>query len=366
VTPFRRWLLVALGIVALGSLPAAVSALPAASSDVTAGALRATILTSGDVPFSGYAESTGGLSLPVTTQFTSVANLLGGLTQLRVWWRGDSDWRVDQLSASGEVDVHASAGQLTTWNYEANLLTVERLSANDGVRLPVPADVLPPTLARRLLSQATDAEVSRLPSERIAGVNAVGLRLRPSEGDSTIDRVDIWADPQTGIALRVNGYQAGDEHPALSTSLLDFSRAAPSEQTVSPSIVSGARVALQSGDAINSLLRQFGLPSPPKTLAGVARNELLSTFGAVGVYGRGVTEFVAAPLSGRTGRPLLAELLKTPGMVRTGDDYQVGIGPLNLLLSNPGGGRTFWLLVGTVKPSLLAQASAQLPKGPPA
>ncbi len=61
----------------------------------------------------------------------------------------------------------------------------------------------------------------------------------------------------------------------------------------------------------------------------------------------------------------MADLVKIPGLVRTGDYYQVGLGPLNLLLSNPGGGRAFWLLVGTVKQPLLAQAAAQLPSGPP-
>jgi hypothetical protein len=363
VTPFRRWLLVAIGVVVLCSLPAAVAALPVSSSALSAAAVRAKILASGDVAFSGYAESEGGLSLPDTGQLNSVADLLGGLTQMRVWWRGGSDWRVDQLSVSGEVDVHSGDAQTSTWNYEANLVTLQP-TTSAAVRLPVPADVLPATLARRLLSQAADSEVTRLPDERIAGVDAVGLRLHPEDPDSTIDRVDIWADPQTGVALRVNGYQAGAANPALSTSFLDFSRAAPSEQTVGLSIVNGARVTYQNGDAVSSLLRQFGLQDPPSSLAGVSRNELLPAFGAIGVYGRGVTEFVAAPLSGRTGRPLLAELIKIPGMVRTGDNYQVGIGPLNLLLSNPGGGRAFWLLVGTVQPSLLAQAATQLPTGP--
>ena len=364
MTPFRRWLLVAVGVAVLCSLPAAVAALPVSSSPLTASAVRAKILASGDVAFSGYAESEGGLSLPDTDQLNSVADLLGGLTQLRVWWRSDRDWRVDQLSVSGEVDVHADSTQTSTWNYEANLLAVTRTPASVTVRLPMPADVLPATLARRLLSQSSDAEVTRLAAQRIAGVDAVGLRLRPADPNSTIDRVDLWADPQTGVALRVNGYQADAANPALSTSFLDFSRATPSAQTVDQSIVNGARVTLQNGDTISPLLRQFGLQAPPARLAGLARNELLPAFGAIGVYGRGVTEFVAAPLSGRIARPLLANLVKIPGLVRSGDNYQVAIGPLSLLLSNPGGGRTFWLLVGTVKQPLLAQAAAQLSSGP--
>ncbi len=349
------------GLVVLASLPAAVGALPVGSSAVTATQLRHQILASSHTPYSGYAESRGGLSLPVTSQLTSLSDLLGGLTQLRVWYRGPQDLRVDQLSVAGEVDVHADADGLTTWNYESNLAQVDPPLTGDDVRLPQPADVLPSTLGLRVLSQATDAEVSRLPVERIAGIDAPGLRLTPSVPDSTIDRLDLWADPVSGVVLRVQGYQRGAGAPALSTSFLDFSRATPAPATTAFQLTPGARLSVTQGDGLGGLIRRYGPQTiPPATLAGVSRNSVLTTLGTVGVYGRGITEFAAAAISGRVGFALRTQLLKTPGVTRTGDDYEIAVGPVTLLLANPGGDRAFYLLAGTVTPQLLTRAATDL------
>ena len=41
--------------------------------------------------FSGYAQSAGGLSLPVGDQLTDVADLLSDRTTMRAWYRGAHD-----------------------------------------------------------------------------------------------------------------------------------------------------------------------------------------------------------------------------------------------------------------------------------
>ena len=54
------------------------------------------------------------------------------------------------------------------------------------VRLPRHEDLLPPLLAERVLDGARPDELGRLPTRRVAGRLAVGIRLTPGSAQSTI------------------------------------------------------------------------------------------------------------------------------------------------------------------------------------
>ena len=161
MTSVRRWLVVLAGIAVLAALPAAVAALPSRTAAVSAATLLQRINSSSNQAYSGYAESSGGLALPVTDQFGSIADLFGGRSQLRVWWRSSADWRVDAVTFAGESDVHHDATGDWSWNYESNTVSRTDQTVAPAVRLPTATDLLPPQLARRLLSQASPSEASR-------------------------------------------------------------------------------------------------------------------------------------------------------------------------------------------------------------
>ena len=163
-------------------------------------------------PTRGYAEAAGSLQLPVTDQFSELASLLGERTRLRVWWRSGDDWRVDAIKTAGEIDLFHSASLTTQWDYEAEEATT---SVEQRIRLPRSSDLLPPQLGRLVLRDARPDEVTRIAAEPIAGVEAAGLRLVPAEPQSTIDHVDVWADPATGLPVRVEVYAEGADVPAL-------------------------------------------------------------------------------------------------------------------------------------------------------
>ena len=110
-----RWLVVVLVVAVLGALPALVARWPVSAPKVAAATLLARINGSSTRAYSGYAESTGGLALPVSSQFNSIADLFGGTTQMRVWWSSGSDWRVDTVVFSGESDVHQVGNQVWTF-----------------------------------------------------------------------------------------------------------------------------------------------------------------------------------------------------------------------------------------------------------
>ena len=142
-----RWLVVAAGTAVIVALPFAARLLPVGHSSITAADLLARIQGSTNVQYSGYAESSGGLALPVVTRFNSINDLFGDRTQLRVWWRGPDEWRVDSIDFAGERDLYRDPFGYWTWNYESN--TAERTNGyvTPIVRLPRADDLLPPTLA---------------------------------------------------------------------------------------------------------------------------------------------------------------------------------------------------------------------------
>src|SRR3954463_11235337 len=136
MTSVRRWLLVLTGTALLVALPGIVAALPAPARHLTAEALLPRTQQSPGVGFSGYAESDGGLALPVTNQFSELTDLFGGHRQLRVWWRSDIDWRVDSIGYTGETDTHTTDVGSWSWNYEANTATFTQYTGTPRVRLP--------------------------------------------------------------------------------------------------------------------------------------------------------------------------------------------------------------------------------------
>lgn len=357
-----RWSAVAAGVAVLVSLPLAVGALPARSTEVSATDLLRRVQASGGVGHSGYAESVGGLTLPLTTDFTALTSLFGDRTRIRSFWRGEEDWRIDALQTTGEASTYRTGNDDVTWDYEQDTSTV---SAEPVVRLPRVADVEPAALARRLLSEARTADVSRIPARRVAGRDAAGLRLRPSDPGTTIDRVDVWVDEASGLGLRVEVYGRGAARPVLETAFLDVSTAVPPASATrftpaDPSTIQGG-----TSSDLAARINLFAPVEAPATLAGLPGRPGIAGLGSIGSYGTGLTLLVAVPLPGRISRPLADELERTPGATRTADGIRLAVGPLSLLLTDDPGRRS-WLLTGTVTAETLDRAARQLIADPPA
>ena len=357
----------------LCALPYAVGQLPAGGSTVPASSLLDRVQASASIGYSGYAESTGTLALPVTTgEFSSVADLFGSTTQLRVWWRGAEDWRVDDVTATGEQDLHADGADLWSWTYESNTAELDRGAVDSSAHLPRPDDLVPASLARRLLSQAQSGEVQRIASKRIAGREAAGLRYVPSAPQSTIARVDVWALPGSGLPVSVAVYGRGSGPAIVSTTMLDLTPTAPAASTTAFTPPPGARIVQQQAPDLLSLADRLQTVPVPAELGGLSRDSISPPASAVTVYGSGVTVLIAIPIFGRTGSQVRDELTKAVGSAKTAGGITTSIGAVNLLLSDPvstgvfrGQGFSFrpqvsWLLVGTVTATTLARAGSDI------
>ncbi|MGU3433017.1 transcriptional regulator [Actinomycetes bacterium M1A6_2h] len=352
-----RWLAVALGLAVLVAAPSVIARLPVDESDTVATDLLARVQSSTATPYSGYAQSVGGIVIPVTDGLGGLPDLLGDTTTLRAWFRGPNNWRVDTIRLGGERDLYRSPTHLWRWDYEQNT-AVFTPAPEPSLRLPREADLLPPELGRRLLSEATADEVTRLPARRIAGRDAPGLRLVPNQPQSTVTEVDVWADPDTGVPLKVD-VLAGSGRPIVSTAFLDFSGATPDADVVSFVPPPGSTVSQEGGTDIASFADRIDTAGLPGTLSGLDLQRRDGQ-GSVGIYGRGVTELVAAPLPRRAGRTLVDQLRSAPGAVVDGNTVALSIGPLNALVTGPLTDGRRYLLSGTVTAQTLATAAQQL------
>ncbi len=357
----RRWSLVAAGVAVLLALPPLIGALPASDAGTPAGDLRAVALASADVPFAGYAQATGGLALPVGDQLTPVADLLADRTTMRAWYRGATDWRVDVVTATGETGVHRDAGGTWTWEFE------DAVAARADARplaLPSAPDLLPSALGRRLLSEATAEELTRSGAARVAGRDALGLRITPADEAASVTGVEVWVDAASGIPLRVQ-VSGGAAVPALETSFLSLDLATPAAAVTAFTPPPGAEVRLdaQQADLLEAARRARPV-ALPATLAGLPGRPVPGGPGAVGVYGRGITLLAVAVLPGRAGAALRDTLAVAPGAVVDDLGIRVAAGPLGLMLVEGGDRRPDWLLTGTVDLDALAGAAAELPPAP--
>jgi hypothetical protein len=354
----RRWTLVAVAVAVLLALPALIRALPADDAGTSAAALRRAALASDGVAFSGFAQSAGGLPLPVTPQLTSVADLLSERTTMRVWWRGDEDNRVDVVSASGETDVHRDPGGTWTWDFED--LTATRADAAP-LALPAAPDLLPSSLGRRLLSEATDGELSRIGARRIAGRDALGVRLRPSEAASSVAHVDVWVDPGSGLPLAVQVWAKGGRLSALDTSFLDLHVGRPAASVTAFDPPPGAKVrGSGEGDLLEQAARRFRAVRLPGELAGLPRRTLDGVPDGIGIYGRGITLLAVAPVPRRQADGLEDALRSAAGAVEEDAGVRVSTGPLALMLVDVPH-RGSYLLTGTVTGAALEQAAREIP-----
>ncbi len=360
----RRWALVGAAVIAVCLAPVAIAAIPRPGAQMDPARVRDLIKASADRPYQGYVDVDGYLGLPDLPGVDQFTGLLSGSTRLRAWYATPSSWRVAELTTAGETDTYRTADSTYVWDFARNLYT---RSIGDTPRLPRSADLLPPNLSRRLLDSA--GTVSPLAGQRIAGVNAVGVTWTPSDPDTTVGRVDIWADPHTGLPLRilVAGRGAGKVFDAR---FQQVDQRAPAHDLLIPSPPASAGYTVTTAQDLASAINGVANGPPlPVSLAGRAR--VATPAGVPGLrglaaYGQGVSAFATVIIPGRTGAQTIQRLHDAgavPVVIGNAEAYEMATPLVNVLvLRTPGTGRgrRTYLLAGTVAPEVLRQAAAEL------
>jgi hypothetical protein len=356
----RRWIVVLSVVAVLCALPLAVRAWPVRAAGPDAAALRERMLASADRPYQGYALSTGSMGLPELPRLAEVSALLSSTSQMRAWYAGRDRWRVDVVDTGAERGLYQTPNGQYVWDYAGNQLT--RVVGEQPARLPRAADLMPPDLARRLLAAADGDGIAPVPARRVAGVAAAGLRITPSDPRTTIGRVDIWADPSTGLPVQVEVTGRGADRPVVVTRFLELEQAAPNRDVLTPPDARpGMGFTVTITPDVVSALDRLRFARLPARLAGQPRRDPVGDLSAVAVYGTGLARWVVLPLPGRVG----AEAYD--GAERWGRDLDLPDGEavlisrslLSVVVLRPGGRRTY-LIAGLVEADLLRRAAAEL------
>jgi hypothetical protein len=348
-----RWALVAAAATVLCALPTVVGGFSAGSASVTVSRL----LGSATQPYSGYVRTQAELGLPNLPALGDVTSLLSGTTDIRVWYRAADANRVDVIDTVGERDVYQTPRGTFTWDYGTNLLT--RITGVTPVRLPRAGDLLPPDLARRVLAMDPGDTVAALPGRRIAGIDAAGLRLRPTDPATTVAQVDIWADPANGLPLRVEITARGGGRPILVSQFVDITLGPPPAADVAPPAQPNSQA---DAPEVLEALDTFGRFPLPTTLAGYRRQPQLTGLPGVGRYGTDLATFVVLPLPRDLGSSATDTALKagaTRSTVPRGQAVVIGIPLLTVLIEQVGSRRTY-LLAGFVNGTVLSRAATEL------
>jgi hypothetical protein len=354
------------GTAVLCAIPAAFDLRPVPGVRVDPAALKAKILGSTGVGYQGTVSSTGRLALPALPQFGDLTSLFSADTDMRVWYAGRAAWRVAVVDAQGERDTYQTPDGVYVWDFERNLVT--RIAGTVTVRLPWASDLVPADLARRVLGSAAPADrLSALPARRVAGVAAAGLRLVPADPDTTIGRVDVWADPDSGLPLAVEVASRTSASPLLTTRVLDLHRQAPDPAVLVPPRPGTAGFTTTSEPDLAAALNDRSFRLLPPTLAGRARTTTPGGVAGIGGYGTGLGMVVVVPLPGRFedrfidaaeqagGVPLVYQdgaLVERAGGL---DGYALGNSAVNTMVLRAG-----YLLAGFVTQDLLRRVGGEL------
>jgi hypothetical protein len=354
----RRWLAVAALVALLTALPPLISALPAPKIDMSPVRLFRSIRRSASVAYQGLAESNARLGLPNLEAAGRVASILGQKTRLRAWYRGPYAWRVDELAPVGEHGTYGDNGGI--WVWDSGRRTATRVNGFPEVRFPRAADLLPPELARRLANGVRPSEIAGLPAQRVAGIDAAGLRITPSTPNTTVAWVDIWADPSSGLPLRVEVGARGTAGVVVSSGFLEVAETVPRPSVLvfrPPHDAFVSRIVAPDFAQMVATYSPFVLPDV------VGARQRTTSLRAAGVYGRGFGTIAVLALPAQFSpvtHDELAKLRRVRGPWEQGHLVRTPL--LNGLVVEAR--RVVYMLAGAVTPGTLVRAARGLVSRP--
>ena len=223
---------------------------------------------------------------------------------------------------------------------------------------------MPPALARRLLGLVASGDrVSGLPARRIAGRSVSGLRVVPADRDTTVGRVDVWADPRSGLPVEVRVTARSTGRTSLTTRFLDLRQSRPAASAVAPRPAHGVTTARVETLDLLSRLASRTIERLPDDLAGRRAGSSSASIASVRAYSGGFSSFAVAPLPGRYGRRVF-DAAESAGAGRVdveGGEAVVMRTPVAtaMLVRGTGAFSTF-LLVGAVRAEVLRDAGREL------
>ena len=354
-----RWALVLAFVVLLCCVPVVLNLRPARAAEIAPAALLAKIAASRDQPFEGYAQASGLLPLPSLRNLEQVTALVSGLTEMRTWYAAKNNWRVDVINGGSERDLYQTPDAQYVWDYGDNQLS--RITGDQPVRLPRAADLVPTALVHTLIDLAAGETLSSIASRKVAGIDAAGIRITPAATGTTVQRIDLWADPATGLPLQAEVTARGGQRPVFTTRFLDLKYGTPKATVLTPPAPTGAIGYTETAapdllSAINR--RRYGLL--PDRLGELTRRDAVARISAVGVYGTGLDQLIVVSLPGRFGAQAYDQIATYGTKVTVPDGTSAAMIATGLLSVLVVRGQRTYLVAGLVGPAVLQATATDL------
>ena len=269
--------------------------------------LESRILGSQRLSFSGYAESDANFGLPALPAFSSVTPLLDGVTRMRVWQASPDRWRVDTLSDAGENDTYQAGANTFIWDSGEQLLT--GIYGAQVVRLPRAADLVPPALAVRIISEAGPGAKLEPPAAA-AGRRAERGRAGDHAGQPAVhDRAGRHLG-LAGIRAAAAAWRSSTAaRPSRPWKRSSFRSGpwTPDAGVLTPQRGPGTGFTTTTPSDFSGVLKNLDDEVLPGSLAGFARQP--SPVPQIGVYGSGLTAFAVLTFRRGIGGQLLSDAL---------------------------------------------------------
>jgi hypothetical protein len=332
-----RWAVVIGGTAALAAAPVVVANWPVPQVVAGVDELTTAVLESELEPYVGLVESRGGLRLPDLGRYDDEVAPFARQTRSRIWYDGPTLWRASELLVGGERGTYREPDLLWTWDSGDRDIEQSPRQGDEPLRLPRVMDLAPPELGRRLLDEAfrSGLQIDSIAPRRIAGHIGAGLRFEPSvDSPTTVEAVELWAQPTTGLVLRVDIYTAAGP-PIFETAFVDLDNIAPAADAVRfpADDIDPARIDRRPSDPIE-VLSGVAFARLPDQLGGLTRRNPPDQ--GVATYGSALEQVtvVAAP-SGSLGR----RIARLPRSTRPwgGEAVLVGTSLVNAQLVTVGG-----------------------------
>ena len=149
-----------------------------------------------------------------------------------------------------------------------------------------------------LAGTAPDDPATALPARRVAGVDAPGVRVTVADPETTVDAIDVWADPATGLPVAVELRARGVADPMVSTAFDELAQGPPDPAALETRRGPGAGVTRSPTSDLFGVLGRGDGRTLPAVLAGRERERAERGFPALGRYGTTLGQLIAVPLPG--------------------------------------------------------------------
>ncbi len=347
--------IVGVSLLLAATTPSLVSAQSPSLAATTPSQLLGDVLGATPQPLVGTMSETAsllpsGLSL-ASTPLSSISPFLSGSQTFDLWRGSSNEYRIQYSSATSEMDFYDNSTKAWLWNSASQ--TATQLSVPATKSTATYQD--PQLLADQIISNLSlYSNVTLGANTFVGGVPAYDLRITPTQGQSTISRVDIYVDARFDQVLGVSVDTQGQSTPTFSLQFQTISFTAPPASTFDFTPPSSATIKTLSSPSSGTA--PTATTSTTMSSLSAQAQKIGSGWEVVHVLPKGsYQDLIASVPSGFSSEVSMISALETPVVAPQGPAKAISAPLVNVLILPDGR-----VLYGTVQQAVLLSDASLL------